>query len=81
MNQDEIRARVTWAVEVIGDGDPATAADALLSLLDDLDGPEARGRARCRWCPVTGWAGEIQRHEGVVHAHELCDLEEQRRAA
>lgn len=70
-----MKARLVFLAETIEDGDLDTALAIVHDLLDELGGPAA-GETRCRWCPLTDWPGAIQRHEHVVHAHELLDLEE-----
>ncbi len=70
-------ARLIVALEAIEDGDCDLAADVLRDLLADLK--PTRPAGRCRFCGLHGWPGEIQRHESVVHPHQL--LETERKAA
>lgn len=80
MNPSEL-GRLLWIEEALAAGDTPTAHEAILSLLDDAGPPLAGGRARGRWCPLTDWPGLIEKHERVLHADQLIDLEERRRAA
>lgn len=69
----DLRARLVIVGEAIEDGDTALAAEIVRDLLGEI-GVE-RGRARCRWCGLTGWGGIIEKHERIVHARELLDDE------
>ena len=68
-----LRARLVYVSECLEDGDYTTATAIVLDLLAEI-GVETGG-ARCRWCGLKGWPGEVVRHEHIVHPHELLDLE------
>ena len=75
MKRRELRARVVFAREAVEAGDTPTALAVLHDLETEL-GMTPRPATSCRFCGLRDWAGVIERHERVIHAHELLDLEE-----
>ena len=76
MTRRELRARVVFAREVLEAGDTPTALAVLHDLETELGTSPRAATSFCRFCGLEDWAGAIQRHERVVHPHELLDLEE-----
>ena len=76
-----IRARLVFLAEAIEAGDYGIALDVARDLDDDYAPRQEPGKVRCRFCPVTDWGGLVQRHERIVHAEQLLDLDAARRTA
>ena len=75
----DLAPRLIHVLEAAEAGDTGLVIDIARDLVDELQ--LERGQARCRWCSLTDWPGLVEKHERVVHADELIDLEEQRRGA